>query len=322
MRQKVLSSAIYGLVTGIGVIAFLYPFFLPSIREANLGQAHVNDAPLFITTLVTLCFLVLLLEIQGQAMNAKFVALLGVLVSMNALLRFLDVAIPGPGGLSPIFFLIVLTGYVFGGRFGFLMGVLTLLVSTLITGAVGPWLPYQMLTAGWVGMTAPLCRPVVRALHGEGRRREVVVLAAFAGMWGLLFGVIMNVWFWPFAIGPSEQYWDPGISLIAIIRRYATFYAATSLAWDVLRAVGNVVLILAFGAPALKALRRFHQRFAYSYRSAPQSAHRATTQTLELARAEQGSPDETASNSRPPLPFARGDSGLQKRPVGQDGVAR
>ena len=46
----------------------------------------------------------------------------------------------------------------------FLLGVLTLLVSAILTGGVGPWLPYQMFTAGWVGLSAPLCRPVARAL--------------------------------------------------------------------------------------------------------------------------------------------------------------
>ncbi len=265
MRQKTLSVAIYALTTGIGVIAFIYPFLVPSVRDTTLGQAHANDAPLLITALVGLCFVVLLLEVQGQAVNAKFVALLGVLVSMNALLRFLDVAIPGPGGLSPIFFLIIVTGYVYGARFGFLMGALTLLVSTLITGAVGPWLPYQMFTAAWVGLSAPLCRPAVRAFGGVGQRLEVFVLAGFAGLWGILFGIIMNVWFWPFAVGPTDQYWEPGISFVEIVGRYAGFYVATSLAWDVLRAVGNVLLMLVFGAAALRALRRFHRRFAFSY---------------------------------------------------------
>ena len=63
------------------------------------------------------------------------------LVAVNATLRFLEVALPGPGGFSPIFPLIVLAGYVFGGRFGFLMGALTLLVSAIVTGASGPGCP-------------------------------------------------------------------------------------------------------------------------------------------------------------------------------------
>jgi energy-coupling factor transport system substrate-specific component len=266
MKQRVLSVAIYGLSTGLGVIAFLYPFWVPAAQSAATGLAHSNDAPLVLTTLVGLCFIVLLLEVQGQAVNAKFVALLGVLVSMNAMLRFLDVAIPGPGGLSPIFFLILLTGYVYGARMGFLMGSLTLLVAGLITGAVGPWLPYQMFAAGWLGMSAPLCRPLIRLVRGEGRWREVLVLAAFAGLWGFIFGVIMNVWFWPFAIGPTDQYWEAGIGFVEILKRYAAFYLTTSFAWDALRAVGNVLLMLAFAAPTLRALRRFQRRFAYSHR--------------------------------------------------------
>ena len=47
-----------------------------------------------------------------------------------------------------------LAGYIFGARFGFLLGVMTLLVSALLTGGVGPWLPYQMFTAGWIGLTS------------------------------------------------------------------------------------------------------------------------------------------------------------------------
>jgi energy-coupling factor transport system substrate-specific component len=270
MRNRVLSISIYALSTVIGVLAFIYPFLVPSIQSAVGGQAHTNDAPLVLTALVGLCFIVLLLEVQGQAVNAKFVALLGLLVSMNAVLRFLEIAIPGPGGISPIFFLIVLSGYVYGPRFGFLMGALTLLVSALMTGAAGPWLPYQMFTASWIGMSAPLCRPLVRLVQGDGRRFEVVVLALFAGFWGFIFGAIMNVWFWPFAVGPTDQYWEAGIGLLETLKRYAAFYVTTSFAWDAVRAVGNVLMTLAFAAPALRVLRRFQRRFAFSHRSRSQ----------------------------------------------------
>ncbi len=259
--------------TVIGLAAFLYPFWLPVLSQTGVtGQAHAADAPLMLTLLVGVCFVVMLLEAQDQAGSAKLMALVGMLVALNSMLRFIETAFPLPGGFSPIFFLIIATGYIFGGRLGFLMGALTLLVSSLITGLVGPWLPYQMFTAGWVGLSAPLCRPAVWLLKGEGRLREVWVLALFGGFWGLAYGAIMNIWFWPFAIGPANQYWQPGISLIEILRRYAAFYLATSLLWDVARSVGNVALTLAVGLPALRALRRFQTRFTFEVQPGPVTA--------------------------------------------------
>jgi energy-coupling factor transport system substrate-specific component len=278
MKRRALSTAIYALTTAIGLVAFLYPFLLPSLRSNGIGLAHSGDAPLLLTALVGLAFVVLLLEVQGQAVNAKFIALLGVLVAMNSVLRFLEIAVPGPGGVSPIFFLIILAGYVYGGRFGFLMGALTLLVSGLITGSLGPWLPYQMLTAGWVGMSAPLARPLARRLAPRRPYAEVVVLALLAAVWGFLFGAIMNIWFWPFASGAAGQAWQPGMGVGTTLARYGTFYLATSALWDGMRAAGNVVLVLAFGAPTVRALERFRRRFAFVFRpSAPDTeAERGT----------------------------------------------
>lgn len=270
IKDRLLSFIIYGLTTGIGVVAFLYPFWMPAVRQSPLmAQAHTGDAPLMLTLLVGLCFGVLLLEVQGQLVSAKFVALLGVLVSINAVLRFVEVAIPGPGGFSPIFFLIVLTGYVYGGRFGFLMGALTLVVSALITGTMGPWLPYQMFTAGWVGMSAPLCRIPVKVFKAEGTWFEVILVAIFGGLWGFVYGGVMNIWFWPFASGSAGHFWEPGTALIDAVQRYAAFYAATSLIWDAMRAFGNTVLTLAFGMATLRVLRRFRQRFAFTYQPTP-----------------------------------------------------
>ncbi len=272
MIRRMLSGVIYVQTTLIGMVAFLYPFWLPAVSQrtaAGAGAAHADDAPLMLTLLVGLCFAVLLLEVQGQMINTKTVALLGILVAINAALRFVSVAMPGPGGFSPIFFLIALTGYVFGARFGFLMGALTLLVSALITGGVGPWLPYQMFTAGWMGLSMPLCRPFVRLIRAEKRWGEIIVLAAFAGLWGLLYGAMMNIWFWPFASGAPDQSWTPGMSFATTLQHYAVFYAATSRFWDLLRLAGNMVLILTFGLPTLRALRRFKQRFEFVYQPAP-----------------------------------------------------
>ncbi len=209
------SILIYALSTIIGLMGLLYPLIFPSLMEAVFNtQPRTVEMPLMLTLLLAICVVVMLYEVQGGSVDAKFVALLGLLVSINAALRFLEVAIPGPGGFSPIFFLIVSTGYVFGGRFGFLIGSLTIFVSALVTGGVGPWLPSQMFAAGWAGMSAPLCRIVVSKLGIKGQFSEVMILAVFGALWGILYGMILNLWSWPFISGPTAQFWQPGISWI------------------------------------------------------------------------------------------------------------
>lgn len=297
---RLLSWAIYGLTAGIGLLALLHPFVTAALRPQGDAISPVST-PLLMTALVALCFLALLFEVQGQTVSAKLVALLGVLVAINAVLRFVEVSIPGPGGFTPIFFLIVLTGYVYGARFGFLIGALTLLVSALITGGVGPWLPGQMFTAGWMGLLAPLALPLVRLTGGRpGSRRELAVLAAFAGLAGLFFGLVINLWFWPFMIGPADQYWQAGVTLAETVQRYAVYYLATSLLWDSFAVLGNVALVLAFGAATLRALRRFQQRFSFEYEAedapaqpalvAPTPARRSAAAPRPLLQQRGGEP--------------------------------
>jgi energy-coupling factor transport system substrate-specific component len=270
--QQGLSLAVYALTVGIGAVALLYPFLVAVAQTGAAESARAGESLLLLFVLMGLCLAALLVEVQGQAVSAKRIALLGILVAINSVLRFVEVGIPGPGGFSPIFFLIILSGYVYGGRFGFLMGSLTMLVSALITGGVGPWLPGQMFTAGWVGLSAPLARPLVRAVAGPayaGSRREVIVLAVIGGLWGLGYGALMNLWFWPFMAGPASQAYQAGLGLADTVRRYLAFYLVTSLLWDVMAAAGNVLLILAFGRPTLAALRRFQQRFDFEVRLPP-----------------------------------------------------
>jgi len=189
-------------------------------------------------------------------MNSKMIAVLGILVAINAALRL----IPGPAGFSAMLFLPILCGYTYGADFGFLLGALSLLVSAIMTGGMGPWLPYQMFSVGWMGMASAW----LPQLHRFGRV-EVVLLALWGALLGLLFGAIMNLWFWPYVvdIGQSGMYRQPGRGAWEILGRYATFYVATSLWWDVGRAAGNLLLILLLGAPILRLLRRFQARFQF-----------------------------------------------------------
>ena len=257
--RRTISGMIYALSTAIGILAFAYPFFTDISQHPYL-QTHNHNAPLFTAALVGLAVTALLVEVQGRQINAKTVALLGILVAIASVLRFLETAMPMPGGFSPVFVPIILAGYVFGGRFGFLMGAFTLLASALVTGGIGPWLPYQMFTAGWAGMTAGWLGRVVKI---KNHHWETALLCVFGFGWGLLYGMIINVYFWPFAAGPVVQSWAPGLTLWASLRRYAAFYVVTSLAWDLARAVGNVALILLLGPATVQALARFRKRFYF-----------------------------------------------------------
>lgn len=246
-----IASALFGL--GL----FFYPFFVTTQSSARL-----LEMPLTLTVLLLLCLLILLYESQSAASDPRLTALLGMLVAINAALRFAENLIPGPGGFSPVFFLIVLVGYVFGARMGFLMGTLTMLVSALITGGVGAWLPGQMFAAGWVGLSAAGLRLLAKPLSP---RAEVWLLAAFGALWGFAFGALMNLWTFPFVAAPTQplSQTENLLPFMETARRYAAYYLLTSLTWDFWRALGNFALTLALGAATLRALRRFQARFLW-----------------------------------------------------------
>ncbi|RMD59093.1 hypothetical protein D6833_11990, partial [Candidatus Parcubacteria bacterium] len=106
--------------------------------------------------------------------------------------------------------------------------------------------------------------------RGEGGRPrallEVGILALWGAVLGLLYGAIMNLWFWPyvFQAQQADMYWQPDLSLRETLARYAAFYVATSLWWDLGRALGNAALIMAVGRPTLRALRRFRGKMGWT----------------------------------------------------------
>jgi energy-coupling factor transport system substrate-specific component len=246
------------LICALGLVGFFYPFFLSVRLDGGDNGAHAATAPLLFALLGPALLVLLLAELSGGRLSTRGVAVLGVLTAMVAVLRLPA----GPGDTPTFFFLIMLAGYVYGGSFGFLLGALGLFVSAMITGGVGPWMPFQMFVAGWMGLGTALLAPLGRRLR-PGGWGELLLLAVYGYAWGLLFGALMNLWFWPFS-PPGELSWAPGMGLGETLRRYGAFYLLTSFAWDSLRALGNVALILALGRPVLKELRRFKARFEFS----------------------------------------------------------
>jgi energy-coupling factor transport system substrate-specific component len=261
---RVMNAAILVLVSLIGVAAFLYPFFQPQdqARATPGAMAHGQDALLMFVALILLSLGAVMGNMVGSngGLNAKMVAALGVLTAVNAVLR----VVPGPVGFSAMFVLPILTGYCYGGTFGYLLGTLSMAVSALVGAGVGPWLPYQMFTIGWIGLFSGWLPKMHRR-----PRLEVVVLALWGLLWGIAFGFVMNVWFWPYVFDSAQagMYWEPGTGPLEAFRRYMAFYAVTSSWWDAGRAMGNVLVIALFGMPVLRLLRRFGRRFTFEVRA-------------------------------------------------------
>ena len=156
----------------LGAAAFLYPFWLPA--TALPSQAHSGDAPLVAALVGALVVAAVMLEVRRGTMNGATVAILGMLSAVAGLLRLIDL----PGGGSGIFFLVILAGAAFGPRFGLLLGLCAMAVSAIVTGGIGPWLPFQMLALSWMGAGAGfvgLAHPPTRSAARGGRARGLRV---------------------------------------------------------------------------------------------------------------------------------------------------
>ncbi len=180
-------------------------------------------------------------------------ALLGVLAAIGVGLRVLGT---GTAGIEPVFFLLVMAGRVLGPGFGFALGGVTLLASAFVTAGVGPWLPFQMLGCGWVAMGAGLLPP----LRG---RAEAWLLGAYGFVVSLLYGALLNMWFWPFSTLATSVAFVAGDPVTDNLARFMVFHFTTSLGWDLPRALMTAALCAIAGRPVLAALRRAVRKAAF-----------------------------------------------------------
>ena len=254
------SAMAIGFATVVGIVAFGWPFL--AAPQSSI-VAHANDAPLAFAVLVPAVLAVVLAQFADGAMDAKSIAMLGVLTAVVAALRPLG---GGVAGIEPIWAIIILGAFALGPGFGFVLGAVSLFASALVTGGVGPWLPFQMLAAAWIGLAAGSLAylPFLRRTRGEHPWREVMVLAGFAIVAAVAYGLVMNLWFWPFTLdlAPGISF-TPGAPVMENIVAWLRFTLVTSLGFDIPRAVLSAGLILVAGRPILLALRRASRRAAF-----------------------------------------------------------
>lgn len=236
--------AVLGTANLVALAAFCWPLLaaaLPQDAAAALPYAALAIAPLAAVAIVV--------SLDGSVRSAHTVALLGVLAAVGTAVR---VASTGVGGVEAVFILLILAGRAFGSRFGMLLGAATIALSSALWGGIGPWTPFQIFACAWVGAGAGLLPRRVRG------RAELWMLAGYGVVASYLFGLLTNLWFWPFAVGAGTGIsYVPGAPLGTNLSSFLLYSLVTSTAgWDTLRAVTTVIGIAVVGRAILAALRR------------------------------------------------------------------
>ena len=267
------SVVVLTLASLAGLVMLIWPLLVRT-NPSESGYAQVQPPFLFLA-LLPVVIVVVLAEVADGGMDARVLALLGVLTAVNAVLRGLSA---GLAGIELVFFLLILAGRVFGPGFGFVLGCTSLMASALVTAGVGPWLPYQMLVSAWVGMGAGLL-PARGRLRGRG---ELALLIAYGIVAAYAYGLLMNLSGWPFVLGiiqvpgvESDLSFVPGASLAENLHRFAVYTLVTSTgSWDTGRAITNSVALLLLGPAVLTTLRRTARRVEVSRVSSIESSPR------------------------------------------------
>ena len=241
------NSLVLSLASLLSIAGFTWPFFYAG---EDLPQTQI-----FFWLAIVAAAVLVMVEISSARLDAKSVALLGVLAALISALRPLGA---GAVGIEPMWFVLILSARVFGASFGFLLGVISMFASALLTGGVGPWLGYQMFAAAWIGLAAGLLPKRVRG------RNEIAMLLVFGVFAAGAFGILMDLQFWPWALGSNTQLsYIPGGSIAENLSRFITFHFASAMAWDIPRAIFTSVLIAFTGPSVLSALRRTYTRAAF-----------------------------------------------------------
>jgi energy-coupling factor transport system substrate-specific component len=172
--------------------------------------------------------------------TTREIALIACLAALAGLGRIPFAALPG---IQPTTFLVILSGFVFGPMTGFLVGALAAFTSNLFLGH-GPWTVWQMLAWG-------VCGGCSGAVGGLAPRSGRIALAAYAAIWGYLFGWMTNVWYWYSFVSPLT----PGTWLAV---------ASASFPFDTMHAAANACFMFLLGNGFITALRYFKKRLELS----------------------------------------------------------
>lgn len=187
-----------------------------------------------LTALAMVCVIALAFAGVERGAGVRRMAVIATLGAAAGAGRVLFAAIPS---VQPVTVLCLLAGATLGLRAGLAVGPIAVIVSNGFLGH-GPWTPAQMAIWALVGASG--------ALLGSSARRRWV-LAGVGAVWGMGFGLAMNLW--------SLAIFGPAVNTPAIL-----LLGARSLPFDLAHAAGNALIAIAVGPALFRLLSRYAAR--------------------------------------------------------------
>jgi energy-coupling factor transport system substrate-specific component len=227
-----------------GIVAITWPLYISGERAALINQLAI---PVLMSAVIPIALLLFSAEIIGSFFSARRLAIIAALTSVAMVVRVLGA---GVAGIEPIWTIVIISGFALGAASGFVVGVSAIALSALATGGIGPWLPYQMVTAGTIGVVAG----ILRTATNQPNR---LVLGSTGFIAGVLYGWVMNLWFWPTAIGlQAGLAYNPDAEISERLLSWIRFNLATSLGFDLPRGLLTAGLLVWIGPRMLSAIQR------------------------------------------------------------------
>ena len=171
--------------------------------------------------------------LEGGPGSVKDLTLVAALGGLAAAGRVLFAAVPS---VQPVTVIVAAAGVALGPKRGFAVGAVAALASNFFLGQ-GPHTPWQMLAWGGCGAVAGLAR---RDLSGR------LAFTAFCAVLGVAYGTLMDFWLW-YGFYPHTE--------SALLVRLAA-----GVPFNVVHALGNVVIALVAGPELRRVLERYERR--------------------------------------------------------------
>lgn len=217
----------------------LFVFILIGVFLTLMMLLH-NKHYLMFSFMVLLCsILPAYWKFEKQPLTTQTLMFVAILIALAVAGRVPFAALPSIQAAS---FVIIVGGVSLGPELGFVTGSTTALVSNMFMGQ-GPWTPWQMFAWGLMGLSAGL-------IGMTKLKKSLIFMIIFGGVWGFLFGWIMDLWY-------ALQYVSP-----MTLKSFILAFASSAL-FDLYHGLSNIALIALLYRPWEKLFTRLDRKYRF-----------------------------------------------------------